>query len=364
MCIACGPDIDLSKRDAFAEHLMGALNQAMTALMISVGHRTGLFDAMSDGQARTSSQLAQAAGLQERYVREWLGAMVASRIVERDPDADTHRLPPEHAHWLTRSSPMANMAVFAQYVSTLGAVEDRIVTCFRDGGGVPYEAYQRFHDVMAEDSGQSIVPIIVDQIVPLIPGWHDRLTEGIDVLDIGCGRGRALMQLARAYPRSRFVGYDFQAKAIRDAQRSADQAGLTNLRFEQRDLTDWDERDRFDWITALDAIHDQARPDKVLGAVRRALRPGGVFLMQDIDASSEPVDNIDHPMGPLLYAVSCMHCMTVSLAQGGMGLGTMWGVQTARRMLAEAGFGEVRIHRFEHDVQNAYFVAPCPAEAA
>jgi 2-polyprenyl-3-methyl-5-hydroxy-6-metoxy-1,4-benzoquinol methylase len=356
MCLACSNNIDPAKQDAFASNLLDTFNKGMTTLLVSVGHRTGLFDIMSDGIPRTPAQLAADAGLNERYVREWLGGMVVSRIVERDPSRDTHTLPPEHAHWLSRKSPTANMAVFAQYLPTLGQVEDRIIDCFRNGGGVPYSAYARFHDVMAEDSGQSIVPIIVEEIVPLIDGLHERLSQGIDVLDVGCGRGLALMRLAAHYPHSRFFGYDLSNEAIEYARNEAARRGLTNITFEQRDLTHWNEPGRFDWITALDAIHDQARPDLVLAAIRAALKPGGVFFMQDIDASSDPSKNLDHPLGALLYTISCMHCMTVSLAQGGMGLGAVWGVERAEKMLKEAGFPDVRIHRFEHDVQNAYFV--------
>jgi SAM-dependent methyltransferase len=356
MCMACSATIDAAKQDAFAEQLLGILNGGMTGLMVSLGHRSGLFDAMADGQPRTSEALADEAGADERYVREWLGAMVASRIVERDPVSGTHVLPQEHAHWLSRKNPTANMAVFAQYLSVLGGVEERILECFKHGGGVPYSAYPRFHDVMAEDSGQSIVPIVVGEVVPLIPGLHARLTAGIDVLDIGCGRGKALIALAGAYPNSRFFGYDLSEEALGEARDSARAARLGNVIFERRDLTTWHQSAAFDWITAFDAIHDQARPDNVLAAIRAALRPGGVFFMQDIDASSEPVENIDHPLGALLYAVSCMHCMTVSLAQGGMGLGAVWGVQTAERMLREAGFQDIRVHRFPHDVQNCYFI--------
>src|SRR5690606_38925027 len=225
-----------------------------------------------------------------------------------------------------------------------------------NGGGVPYEAYPRFHDVMMEDSGQSIVPIIVQELVPLIPGLHERLETGIDVLDVGCGRGLALMKLAARYPKSRFRGYDLSGEAIAWATEETNRQSLANVTFVQKDLTDWDEPAAFDWVTALDAIHDQARPDKVLRAIRVALRPGGVFLMQDIDMSSEPNENIEHPLGALLYGVSCMHCMTVSLAQSGMGLGAAWGVQLAEKMLREAGFDDIRIHRFDHDIQNAYFV--------
>jgi cyclopropane fatty-acyl-phospholipid synthase-like methyltransferase len=179
---------------------------------------------------------------------------------------------------------------------------------------------------------------------------------GINVLDVGCGRGLALMQLARSYPNSEFTGYDLSPEAVAFATETARAAGLRNICFLECDLTHWHEPRVYDWITAFDAIHDQARPDKVLAAIREALRPGGVFFMQDIDVSSEPVDNQDHPLGALIYGVSCMHCMTVSLAQGGLGLGAAWGVQQAEAMLREAGFEQIRIHRFPHDLQNAYFI--------
>ena len=175
--------------------------------------------------------------------------------------------------------------------------------------------------MIAEDSGQSTVPIIVSDVVPLMPGLHERLTTGIEVPDIGCEKECALMGLARAYPNSTFTGYDLSKDAVSEATRTAEAAGLENLRFVQRDLTHWQEPPSFDWITAFDSIHARARPVKVLAAIRNALRPDDIFFMQDIDASSEPVESIDHPLGAMLYAVSCMHCMTVSLARGGMGLG-------------------------------------------
>jgi len=356
MCLTCSTLPDPAKQDAFAEHLLEVIRHGMTTLLISIGHRTGLFDRLADGLPRTSAELAACAGLHERYVREWLGGMVTSRIIERNPADGTHRLPPEHAHWLSRHSPSANMAVFAQYLPTLAAVEEQILDCFQHGGGVPYAAYPRFHEVMAEDSGQSVVPMILEEIVPLFPGLHERLLAGIDVLDVGCGKGRALMRLAAAYPQSRFTGYDLGAEVIEAASAEAARLGLGNLRFVRKDLTHWEGVEAFDWITAFDAIHDQARPDLVLKAIYQALRPGGHFLMQDIDLSSEPVDNIEHPLGNVFYTISLMHCMTVSLAQGGMGLGTAWGVQLAESMLREAGFGAIRIHRFSHDIQNAYFL--------
>ena len=356
MCMNCAMTMDETKLDAFASRFMGMMNDGMTILMCSMGHRAGLFDAMADGKPRTSVILAKETGLHERYVREWLGAMVAGRIVEREAMTGTYWLPRDHAASLTRTSGSINLAAFTQYLPHLGGMEDKVLACFRNGGGVPYSEYPRFDEPMSEDSGQTIVPYMVDTIVPLMPGLHERLSEGIEVLDIGCGTGMALMQLARAYPTSRFMGYDLRPEAVAEANWMARDAGMDNLHFATVDLTDWREPMAYDWIMALDAIHDQARPDKVLRAVRESLRPGGTFLMVDIDLSSEPVENIDHPMGAMMYAISCMHCMTVSLAQGGVGLGAAWGVQLAEAMLRYAGFREIAIHRLPHDTQNAYFV--------
>lgn len=356
MCIACEAPIHLETKDAFAGRLLEIYNHGMINLLISLGHRTGLFNVMSDASPRTSAGLARDAGLNERYVREWLGGMVAARFVERDAALDTYVLPPEHSYWLAKGGPELNLAVVSQYLPTLAQVEDQVVDAFRNGGGVSYDAYPRFHEVMAEDSGQAIVRSIVPQVVPMLPGLHERLLGGIDVLDVGCGRGLALISLAEAYPDSRFTGYDLSADVIAYATREAARRGLRNVSYEVRDLTDWREEEAFDWVIALDAIHDQSRPDKVLAAVRHALRPGGQFLMMDIDASSEPNDNIAHPLGPFVYTVSTMHCMTVSLAQGGLGLGTAWGTQLAEKMLAEAGFPEVTIHRLPSDFVNAYYV--------
>lgn len=344
----------------FADRMVGMLNAGALSLMISLGHRTGLFDVMKDLPPASAQAIADAAGLQERYVREWLGAMVAGGIVSYEPGAGRYRLPGAHAAWLCRQSPMDNLAVFAQYIPQLGAVEDRVLECFRAGGGVPYAAYGRFHDIMEEDSGQSILAALEEHILPLAPGLEQRLHAGIRVLDVGCGRGRVLNELARLFPRSELVGYDLSEEAVAYARAWAQRHGQRNVRFEVRDLTGfdrWAEAEAFDLVTAFDAIHDQGDPAGVLRGIARSLRPDGVLLMQDIAASSDVAGNVDHPLGALLYTVSCMHCMTVSLAQGGAGLGAMWGEERALDMLAEAGFGEVEVRRLAHDVQNSYYLA-------
>lgn len=353
--------IDAQKADAFAGKMLGMLNHGALALMTSVGHRTGLFDAMSQLPASTSDQIAQAAGLNERYVREWLAAMAVGGVVECHVNGGPPQfsLPAEHAACLTRAAGANNVAPFAQYFAVLGGVEDRIVDCFKNGGGVPYSEFKRFHEVMAEDSGQSVVSSLIDAILPLAPGLTPALERGLEVLDIGCGLGRAVNLLGKTFPNSRFIGYDLSAEAITQARAEAAAQALKNVRFEVRDLTRFDEdapAAKFDLITSFDAIHDQARPDRVLAGVYRALKADGTFLMQDIAGSSHVYNNYDHPVGPLLYTVSTMHCMTVSLAQGGMGLGTMWGKEKALEMLKTAGFNSVEVRSLAHDFQNNYYI--------
>lgn len=351
--------IDSQKAEAFAGRLLNALNDAALCLMISIGHRTGLFDAMRGQEPMTSDQIAARSGLNERYVREWLGAMVTSGVVTVDDESRHFALPPEHAAYLTRPAAADNLAVFAQYIPLLGNVEDDIIECFRHGGGVPYEKFPRFHAVMAEDSGQSVLSSLESHVLPLVPGLTDRLARGITVLDAGCGRGRIVNRLAELFPASRFVGMDLSGDAIRAAREEASARGLRNVEFTATDLTHFDETanpESFDFVTTFDAVHDQSKPLNVLRGIYRTLRRNGTYLMQDIKGSSHVRNNIGHPLGPFLYTVSCLHCMTVSLAQGGEGLGAMWGEEKTRDYLARAGFSRVEKHELAHDVQNNWYV--------
>ncbi len=350
-------ELDQQRSEAFAERMLGIINDGAIALMTSIGHRTGLFDAMAGLPSSTSEGIASAANLNERYVREWLAAMVVGGVVEHDPEDGTYYLPPEHAAWLTRAATPDNIAVAAQFIPVLASVEDQVVESFRHGGGVSYSAYARFHEVMAEDSGQTVVAALTDSILPLVPGLTERLEAGIDVLDVGCGSGRALNLLARKFPNSRFVGYDFSEEAIARARTEAEERGATSVHFEVKDVATLDEKERYDLITTFDAIHDQANPAAVLKGIAEALKGNGVYLMQDIAGSSHLQNNMEHPIGPFLYAISTMHCMTVSLAQGGEGLGTMWGEEKATEMLKEAGFGEMEVKQLPHDFQNSYYIA-------
>lgn len=352
-------NFDSGKATAFAERFMTFLNDAALCLMVSIGHRTGLFEAMSKSERGTSEEIAAKSGLNERYVREWLGAMVTGGVIETDPDTRTFRLPPEHSAFLTPAAGADNFAVFSQYIPLLGSVEDDIVECFRKGGGVPYEKYPRFHAVMAEDSGQSVLSTLESHILPLVPGLRNKLMEGARVLDLGCGRGKVMNQLAALFPSSNFTGMDLSKEATAHARKEAKKARLKNVQFVSQDLSDFDEMaepEGFDFVTTFDAVHDQAHPLNLLKGIHKTLKQDGIYLMQDIRASSEIHKNIGHPIGTFLYTVSCLHCMTVSLAQGGEGLGAMWGEEKTREYVTRAGFRSMETHQLAHDIQNNWYV--------
>jgi cyclopropane fatty-acyl-phospholipid synthase-like methyltransferase len=212
---------------------------------------------------------------------------------------------------------------------------------------------------MAEDSGQSVLSTLESHVLKLVPDLTDWLEKGINVLDIGCGRGRILNRMAELYPQSKFTGMDLSVEAIGSARSEATQKRLQNVHFIVRDLSDFHETavpDEFDFITSFDAIHDQVKPLNVLKGIYRALRLDGVYLMQDIRGSSHVYHNLDHPIGTFLYTISTMHCMTVSLSQGGEGLGAMWGEEKAKEYLENAGFRSIETNRLAHDIQNNWYI--------
>jgi 2-polyprenyl-3-methyl-5-hydroxy-6-metoxy-1,4-benzoquinol methylase len=352
--------IDQAKAEAFAGRMLDILNSSTLGLMISIGHQTHLFDVLSKLPApSTSAEIAKVANLNERYVREWLGAIVMGKIVEYDPATSKYRLPPEHAAFLTRAAGIDNLAVFTQYISLLGDVEQKVIECFHTGGGVPYSAFPRFQQLQAEETTRVFDARLIEQIVPLVDGLADRLRAGIDVLDLGCGQGHAMNLMAKAFPNSRFTGYDISKEGIEAAREEANQMGLTNVKFEVKDIASINERESYHLITAFDVIHDQAHPAKVLKEIYNALRKKeeGIFLMQDIAASSKLEENIETPLAPSLYTISVMHCMTVSLANNGEGLGAVWGRQKAEQMLKAAGFSDkIEVKQIPGDIMNYYYI--------
>lgn len=350
------PVFDEFKAEAFAGRLLGALNNSALVLMTSIGHRTGLFDHLAEISPCTSGALAAKAGLAERYVREWLAVMVTSAVVDYEAATKTYHLPAEHAAFVTRNSP-TNMAVTAQFLGITASVEDEIIARFQDGKGLHYHHYGRFHDVMAEESNQNFSGALVQHVLPLVDGLIARLESGIDVVDVGCGGGGALLILAERFPKSRFLGVDRCADAFATAQDLARSKAYSNLAFRELDLSGLAALGSYDLVLAFDAVHDQKDPQGMLELVHRSLKKNGVFLMVDIGGSSHLEKNIDNPLGAFLYMMSCMHCTPISLGQDGAGLGTMWGVELANEMLGRAGFSDVQMSHLPHDIVNAYFVA-------
>ena len=350
--------IDRKRVEAFEHQLVDTLNHGALCLMLSVGHRTGLLDVLAESGPADAATLAARAGLNERYVTEWLGAMTAGGIVEHDPDAGTYELPVEHAQLITCWAD-ENLAVFAQYFAIFGAVEDDILTCFREGGGLGYEHFPRFHEVMEEESAQSVLPALRTKILPLVPGLIGRLERGIRVIDVGCGRGRALNELAGWFPNSTFAGYDLSEESVRYARDTAAARGLDNVRFHAADaarLGQIVEPDSAALAVTFDAVHDQVDPDAVVAGIRHALADDGVYLAQDVNASGSHHGDRDHPLGPFMYTASCLHCMTVSLAGGGAGYGAMWGRDRAQALFRRAGFADVEVHTFDDAPTSVFYV--------
>jgi SAM-dependent methyltransferase len=351
--------LDQARVEAFAGRLFELYTGGLLTFMVDIGHRTGLFAAAAAGPA-TSAELAERADLHERYVREWLGAMVTGGIVDHDPETGSYRLPAEHAVCLTGPG-SANLAPISRLDTHLAKHVDAVARAFREGGGVPYEEFRpEFTDVMDGLGRGTFDELLLSEYLPLVPGLAERLAAGARVADVGCGTGHAIVLLAAAYPASTFVGYDLAADAVARARAEAAAAGLDNVRFEVRDAARLAVEQPFDVVFVFDAIHDQVDPDQVLDRIHAALAAGGTFVMVEPRASSNLEDNLANPLAPWLYGVSTLHCLTVSLAGDGAGLGTAWGEQAARRMLAKAGFGEVAVHGAPGDPINAVFVASKP----
>jgi 2-polyprenyl-3-methyl-5-hydroxy-6-metoxy-1,4-benzoquinol methylase len=347
--------LDQERAEAFAGRMLEVLDGAALAMLTSVGHRCGLFDTLAGLGPATSTEIARAAALEERYVREWLGGMVVGGIVEYDAGARTYVLPPEHAAFTTTAAGPDNLAFFTQYVGQMGIIEPEIVRVFREGGGVPYSAYHNLPELQREETARVFDAALVDGILPLASGLTERLEQGIDVVDVGTGGGHAVNVMARAFPNSRFLGIDISEEGIGLGRAEAENWGLTNARFEVSDAASL--TGTFDLVTAFDTVHDQAQPTKLLAAVADAVAEDGVFLMGDIAFSSQLEENIGNPLAPTVFAFSVFHCLTVSLAYGGEGLGTAWGTQVALQMLAKAGFDRVDTAQVEGDPLNIFYVA-------
>lgn len=355
--MATTQQIDEAKAEQFLNRAIGHFSGTMTTLFAAVGDKLGLFHALNEGGPATSRELAERAGVDERYTREWLRGMAAAEYLEHDPGTGRFSLPPEHALVLaTESGPMMLGGGIQELKGAL-AVLDPVIDAFRDGGGVKIDDYpQDFFDGLERFTAGWFENLLLAEWMPAMPQVDARLREGIDVADLGCGAGRALIKLAEAYPQSRFVGYDLLPHHIERARASAEKAGVADrVRFEVVDGSS-PLPERYDFITTFDVVHDAVDPAGLVKTIREGLNDGGHYLMLEINAADDPADNVGE-LAAMFYGFSLFYCMTTSLADGGAGLGTCGMPEAKVRELCEAaGFSGVERLPLENPF-NTLFLA-------
>lgn len=349
--------VDQEKVHDFVGKVLGDTSGLTTTILAALGDRLNLFKTLAAHGPATSAELAKAASINERYAREWLGGMASAGYVQYDPATRRFTLPPEHVPVLAEEAgPMYFGGAHQMLLGTFGVL-DQLTTAFRQGGGVAQPEYSEdWWAGMERFTGGWFENLLLPQWIPAMPRVREALERGVDVADVGCNRGRALMKLARAFPRSRFVGYDVFEPAIRLATERAAAAGLADrIRFEQRDVSK-ELPGQFDVITTFDVIHDAVDPLGLLRTIRQALRPGGTYVCLDINCSDKLQENAG-PLGALFHGFSVLYCMTTSLSRGGAGLGTVGLPESKLKELAtQAGFADVRRVPLENPFNNLYEV--------
>lgn len=335
--------LDPAATEAFAETVFANLAGTLLAPMVVLGHRLGLLKDLWKHGPATAAELATRVNANERYVREWASAMACGKYLTYDATTKRFTLPPEHAAVLVDEQSPYHLGTIYDEVVPLYKVVDRVAAAFRTGGGVPYDAYEpAFWNGLEAETSPLFDHQLVQAWLPEMPALAKRLEDGIDVADVGCGAGRALIKLAQAFPRSRFTGHDFFAPQLERARANAAAAGVADrIEFILADATGG-LAGTYDLITTFDVVHDTKDPLQFLRSIRRALRPEGTYLLLEYTAADALEDNIG-VLGSYLFSASVLYCMTTSLSQGGEGLGTA-GMPEAkvRELTALAGFSSVR----------------------
>jgi 2-polyprenyl-3-methyl-5-hydroxy-6-metoxy-1,4-benzoquinol methylase len=311
----------------------------LTVALAYIGDRLGVFQALADGSAATSAELAARTGLNERYLREWASTMAAAGYIDYDPGVCTFAMNQAQRTVLLDAGSPFHMTGAFQYAITCIRQLAPLTAAFRVGGGVPFadfgpeiaEAIRRMFQAGYETW-------VASRWIPAVPDVHQRLLDGGEVAEVGCGSGQCLTPVARAFPNSRFTGYDVdQGSIVLAREKSAKEGLAARLGFERIAAEDIGARDRFDLVMAFNCIHDMANPRGALRAIQHALKPTGAMLWSEAKASDRLEENLS-TWGRSMYGASTMHCMTVSLAHGGEGLGAVIGEGRARELAREAGF--------------------------
>lgn len=351
--------LDRTKLDAFSEKAFRDFSGTYVTIMCILGDRLGLFGCLAGQGPATSAELAERASINERYAREWLSALACAGYVDYDPASRRFSLSPEHAAVLADEGGAFFIGGDYEQLPALWGVLDLLTTAFREGGGVPQSAY---HASMSHGMDRTSVVTyhhaLVQKWIPALPELQAALECGIEVADVGCGGGRALIRLAQAFPNSRFTGYDVFPPTVALARQNAEAAGVADrVHFEAMDVSKG-LPGQYDLITTFIVIHDAADPRSLLRAIRAALKPGGTYLCAETKAADTLEENAG-PLGAFLFSTSVLYCMTVSLAEDGEGLGTAgMPPSKVRELCTEAGFSSVRLVPIDNPFKYIYEVKP------
>jgi SAM-dependent methyltransferase len=359
MATATQPARDQATVEAFAGKVLGDTSGTLVTMLAAIGDRLGLFKDLAAQGPATSAELAARTAINERYAREWLGAMASAGYLSYDPAGTRFTLPPEHIPVLAEEGGLLFIGGAHQALMGMIGPYAQVVHAFQHGGGVPQSAYdENTWDGMERFGASLYEHLLVPAWIPAMPDVQARLEGGCRVADVGCGRGRALIQLAQAFPTGQYVGYDAFGPTIERATASARAAGVADrVRFEHRDVADG-LPEQYDVITTFDVIHDAVNPRGLLRAIRQGLRPDGRFVCLEANCSERLEENAG-PLGAFFYGVSVFYCMTTSLAHNGAGLGT-YGLHEGkvRELCAEAGFSSVSRVSLEVPFNILYEVTP------
>ena len=337
-----------------ALRIVSDMGGAFTMALAYIGDRLGIYQEMRDAGPVTSEELASRTGLQERYVREWLRAMVASEYLDYDPPSGRYLMTPEQAAVLAdEDSPFFVGGGFQMTAPSIYNTP-QVMEAFRNGGGVSY--HEMHHDIscgIERVFRPGYVHFLTKSWIPSVEGLQSKLEAGALAADIGCGRGQSTIHMAKAFQQSSFIGVDYHAASIAAAERLAAREGVRNAFFVRASAENLPSEEPYDLISTFDCIHDMPDPQAAADRIHRTLADDGVWLWSEPNASHEAHEN-RNPIGRHFHAVSPMHCMTVSLAAGGAGLGTVIGEKGAREIAEKAGF-----RRFERlpieDPFNQFF---------
>ncbi len=354
-------DVDQDRLRAFSGRVFSMLNGAVMSAFIHLGDELGLFHALADGEALTSDALAERTGLSERWVREWLRGLGAAGILEYAGDGRFSLSPEGRCVLADDDHPACGVGLFTKLPRQIGAL-DRIAESFRTGIGLPYDA---FGSDGARGTERGLAPwyrhTLVPVALPMLDGVVEKLERGARVADVGCGAGAALVEMAKAFPRSDFHGYELSRHALDRAEASKARADLANLWFHDVRSETLPADGSFDFVTTFDCLHDMTRPDRTIAEIRGSLAPDGTWLIADIDGAPTYEENLErNPMASLMYGFSVLSCMSSALSEpDGMGLGTLgFHEEVARQMCSEAGFTRFERLAIPHAMNAYYEVRP------